>query len=69
MPRQTFMDGYSRLPAVCFVAKKSDVFEAFRRYEAWAENVTGYRIGVLRNDKGGEYVGGCRDPIRGCRTE
>ena len=53
----TFIDDYSCLPAVYFVAKKSDVFEAFRRYRAWAENVTSQRIGILQDDKGGEYVG------------
>ena len=53
----TFIDDHSRLPAVYFVAKKSDIFKAFRRYKAWAENITGRRIGILRDDKGGEYVG------------
>src|SRR5258706_233751 len=54
----TFIDDYSCFPAVYFIAKKSDVFEAFRKFKAWAENVTGQRIGILRDDKGGEYIGG-----------
>jgi hypothetical protein len=53
----SFIDDYSRFPAVYFITKKSDVFEAFRRYKAWAENVTGRRVGILRDDKGGEYIG------------
>jgi len=53
----TFINDHSRFPAVYFVAKKSDVFDAFRKYKAWSENVTGYRIGTLHDDKGGEYIG------------
>ena len=54
----TFIDDHSRFPAVYFIARKSDVFDAFRRYKAWAENATGQRIGALRDDKGGEYMAG-----------
>ena len=57
----TFIDDYSRFPAVYFIAKKSDVYDAFRKYKAWAENVTGRRIGILRDDKGGEYMAGIFD--------
>ena len=53
----SFVDDYSRFPAVYFISKKSDVFSAFRRYKAWAENLTGLKIGILRDDKGGEYSG------------
>jgi transposase InsO family protein len=53
----TFIDDYSRYPAVYFITRKSDVFAAFRRYKAWSENLTGERIGILRDDKGGEYRG------------
>jgi transposase InsO family protein len=52
----TFIDDYSRFPAIYFVAKKSNVFAAFRRYKAWAENATGQRISIFRNDKGTEYM-------------
>ena len=54
----TFIDDYSRFPAVYFLSHKSGVFEAFQRYKAWAENVTGHRVGTLRDDKGGEYMSG-----------
>ena len=54
----SFVDDHSRFPAVYFITEKSDVFTMFKRYRAWAENVTGRRIGILRDDKGGEYVSG-----------
>jgi transposase InsO family protein len=54
----TFINDHSRFPAVYFIAKKSDVFDAFRKYKAWAENVTGRYISILRDDKGGEYMTG-----------
>jgi len=38
----TFIDDHSCFPAVYFVAKKSDVFDAFRKYKGWSENVTSH---------------------------
>ncbi len=52
----SFVDDHSRFPAVYFISKKSDVFGAFRCYRAWAENIAGRRIGILRDNKGGEYT-------------
>jgi len=52
----SFVDDYSRFPVVYFITKKLDVFAAFKWYRAWAENITGQQIRILRNDKGGEYV-------------
>jgi hypothetical protein len=52
----TFIDDYSRFPAVYFIANKSNIFTAFRRYKVWAENITGQRIGIFRDDKGTEYM-------------
>ena len=57
----SFVDDYSRFPAVYFITEKSGVFGAFKRYKAWAENITGRQIGILRGDKGGEYVSGNLD--------
>lgn len=54
----TFVDDFSRFPAVYFITHKSDVLGAFRKFKAWAENATGYRIGALRDDKGSEYMSG-----------
>jgi len=40
----TFIDDYSRFPAVYFIKRKSGVFAAFKRYKACAENITKRRI-------------------------
>ena len=53
----TFIDNYSQFPAVYFITKKSNVFAAFRKYKAWAENLTGECIGILHDNKGSEYKG------------
>jgi len=52
----TFINDYSRFPAVYFLSHKSDILGAFRKYKAWAENATGCRISALRDDKGGKYM-------------
>ena len=57
----SFVDDYSHFPTVYYIVKKSDIFAAFKQYRAWAENVTGRQIGILRDDKGGEYVSGDLD--------
>jgi len=38
------------------IKAKSDVFEAFKNFKAYAENQSGHRIKILRDDKGGEYM-------------
>src|ERR1700742_2036699 len=52
----TFIDDYARFRVVIPMKRKSDTFDAFKRYKAWAENSTGCKIKVFRCDKGGEYV-------------
>jgi len=52
----TFIDDYSRYTAVYFIKKKSEVFEKFKEFEAYATNQTGCRIRTLRTDGGGEYT-------------
>jgi len=52
----TFIDDYFCFPSVYFISKKSGVFDTFHNYKAWAENLTGHRVGILRDDKGGEYI-------------
>src|SRR5258706_7094441 len=54
----SFIDDFSQLPAVYFIGQKSDVFGVFKHYKVWAENATGQKIQVLRDDKGGEYTSG-----------
>jgi len=52
----SFIDDFSRFKAVYLLKRKSETFAAFKQFKAWAENVTGERIGSLRDDKGGEYM-------------
>ena len=52
----TFIDDYSRYCKVYFLRKKSEVFDKFKQFEAYATNDCGKRIGTLRSDNGGEYM-------------
>ena len=52
----SFIDDYSCFLTVYFIRNKSDVFGVFKWYRAWVENVTGCRISILHDDKGGEYT-------------
>ena len=53
----TFIDDYSHFKAVYLLKKKSEeTLSAFKQFKAWAENITGARLGCLRDDKGGEYM-------------
>ena len=52
----TFIDDYSRHRFVLPIKAKSDVFEAFKQFKAYAENQSGHKIKILRDDKGGEYM-------------
>jgi len=41
----------------CFLLhKKSEAFNAFKQYKAWAEKQSGQALKTLRDDKGGEYM-------------
>ena len=51
----TFIDDHSRKVWVYFLKKKSEMFEAFRRWKAMVENETALRVKKLRTDNGGEY--------------
>jgi transposase InsO family protein len=52
----TFIDDHSHFKALYLLRRKSEVFAAFTQFKAWAANVTGQRLGTLRDDKGGEYM-------------
>ena len=43
----TFIDDYSHFLLVYFMSKKLGVFNAFRDYKAWVENLMGHKIGIL----------------------
>ena len=51
-----FIDDLSRWCEVHFLAKKSDVFGAFKKYASHAENITGKKIKFLQSDNGTEYL-------------
>ena len=52
----TFIDDFSHFKSVYLLKQKSETFAAFKQFKAWAENVTGVKLGTLRDDKGGEYM-------------
>ena len=52
----TFIDEFTKLKVVYALRLKSDAFDAFKRYKAYVENLTGQRILALQDDKGGEYM-------------
>ena len=47
----TFIDDYSRFRFVLPIKAKSDVFNAFKQFKAYAENQSGHKIKILRDDK------------------
>ena len=52
----TFINDFSCFRAVYLLKQKFETFAAFKQFKAWAENVTGAKLGTLRDDKGGEYM-------------
>lgn len=52
----SFTDDYSRYTYVFTLKRKSDAFDAFKRWLALAENQTGRKLKAIRTDNGGEYV-------------
>jgi len=52
----TFIDDYSRFRFVLLIKAKSDIFDAFKQFKAYAENQSEHKIKILRDDKGGEYM-------------
>ena len=59
----TFIDDFSREAVVYLMNGKSgaDVLTHLTDYKAWAENVTGQRLTVLRTDNGGEFINTAAD--------
>src|SRR5579871_1832337 len=54
----TFIKDTSHFPKSYYLKTKEDstVLEKFKEYKAWAENITGKKIKILRTDGGGEYM-------------
>jgi transposase InsO family protein len=62
-----FVDDCTRFMVAYPIAKKSDVFDRFLTYKAWAETMTGRRLRSLRTDGGGEYASNAFDQhLRTC---
>jgi transposase InsO family protein len=58
-----FHDDASSFHAVYLLRKKSETFDAFRQYKAWAEKQTGRKIKAFQDDKGGEFIGRVWDAL------
>jgi len=52
----TFIDDSTRFRSIHLLKSKSQAFEAFKDYKAWAENQLSTKILELQDDKGGEYM-------------
>jgi hypothetical protein len=52
----SFIDDFPCFKAVYLLKCKSETFAAFKQFKAWAENITGERMGSLHDNKGGEYM-------------
>jgi len=52
----SFIDDFSCFKAVYLLKQKSETFAAFKQFKAWAENITGQKLGTLCDDKDGEYM-------------
>ena len=53
----SFTEDKTRFSSVAFMAKKSEALEKFKEFQATVEGESGLKIGTLRTDRGGEYVG------------
>jgi transposase InsO family protein len=53
----TFTDDCTRYRCVYLLRTKDEAFDAYKSYEAFAENQTNSRVRRFRDDKGGEYIG------------
>ena len=51
-----FTDNHTQYMHLYLMVAKSDTFNAYRQYEAWAENQCSASIKRLRSDCGGEYL-------------
>ena len=52
----TFIDDATSHCAAMQLKRKSDAFEAFKTYKAFAENHFQTKMKELQDDKGGEYM-------------
>ncbi|KAL4369739.1 hypothetical protein GQ457_05G028760 [Hibiscus cannabinus] len=50
------VDDFTRWMWVCVLVAKSDSFQAFKKFKSLVENKTEYKIGMLRTNRGGEFL-------------
>ena len=50
------IDDYTRMTWVCFLNKKSEIFECFKIFKEMVESETDLKIKKLRLDDGGEFT-------------
>jgi len=53
----TFTDDSTWLTTIYLLAKKSQVFESYKDYEAWCDTQMKAKIITLHSDQSGEYLG------------
>ena len=53
----TFIDDATRFCSIALLKKKSETLAAFKLFKAFAEKQLDRKIKVLRDDKGGEFIG------------
>ena len=51
----TFIDNFTKKTFVYFLTQKSQVFDKFKEFKAFAENQTGIKLQKLWSDNRGEY--------------
>lgn len=52
----SFIDDFSHKVWIYFIKQKSEAFSKFKEFKAEVENESGYSIGTLRIDNGGEFT-------------
>ena len=52
----TFIDDCTKLKAVLFLKRKSDAFDNFKTFKAYAKNQLNAKIKALQDNKAGEYM-------------
>ena len=53
----TTLDDFSSFGLVWYLKRKSDAFDAFKRFVAWAETQSDRKLKAIRSDRGGEFLG------------
>ena len=51
-----FQDLFSHEERIYFLKQKSDIFEHYKKYEAWVKVQRGGRVAILGCDRGGEFT-------------